>query len=154
MGEQSDHERLLASYPGLRRFAAVVGPGDVEPDDLVQEAYVRALRRGLDGIGDLDAYLRRTVVNLGANERRTWVRRQRALARHGAPADAVEASTFVDAGDLLALPADVRAVLWLVEVEAWSYAQAADLLGCSEGAARMRAARARRRLRLQIEEEG
>ena len=33
-------------YGDLRRFAAVVGWPDHDPDDLVQEAVFRALRRG------------------------------------------------------------------------------------------------------------
>ena len=32
-------------YPGLRRFAAVCGSFDTDPDDLVQEAVARTLRR-------------------------------------------------------------------------------------------------------------
>ena len=39
--------RIFADlYPSLRRFAAVVGSVDIDPDDLVQDALVRALRRG------------------------------------------------------------------------------------------------------------
>ena len=150
--DREERARLEAAYDGLRRFAAVVGPVDVEPDDLVQEAYVRALRRGLDGIEHLDRYLRRTIFNLSANERRSWTRRQRALGRHGVAAPSVD-ETFVDVSDLVSLPTDLRAVLWLVEIEGWTYAEVADVLGCSEGAARMRAARGRRSLRTTVTEE-
>lgn len=146
-------DELVARYERLRRFAAVVGPRDVEPDDLVQEAFVRVLRRGIDEIDDLDAYLRRTVLNLVSNERRSWLRRQRAFRRHGV-ADDIESSTFVDVGDLFALSPDLRAVLWLAEVEGWDYRQIGELLGCSDGAARMRAARAREALRTQLSGEG
>ena len=55
-----DAEVFDALYPALRRFAAVVGGLEVDPDDLVQEAVARALRRG--PLGELDnpgAYLRR-----------------------------------------------------------------------------------------------
>ena len=31
-------------YPKLRRFAAVVGPSEVDPNDLVQEALVRVMQ--------------------------------------------------------------------------------------------------------------
>src|SRR4051812_6161727 len=149
----SPREQLAERYERLRRFAAVVGPQDVEPDDLVQEAFVRVLRRGIDEVNDLDAYLRRTIVNLASNERRSWLRRQKALRCHGVAPD-TESVSFVDVGDLFALPADVRAVLWLAEVEGWDYRQIGDLIGCSEGAARMRATRARVALRAQISEEG
>ena len=49
-----DKDRALLDdlYPSLRRFAAVVGPAEVEPDDLVQEALLRVLERG--PLGRLD----------------------------------------------------------------------------------------------------
>jgi RNA polymerase sigma factor (sigma-70 family) len=145
--------RLAAAYPTIRRFAAVVGPADVEPDDLVQDAFVRVLRRGIDDIANLDAYLRRTVLNLSSNERRSWSRRQRAYRQERVVTETVPA-TFVDVADLLRLAPDVRAVLWLAEIEGWTHAEIAGLLGCSEEAARARASRGRRRLRLALVEEG
>jgi DNA-directed RNA polymerase specialized sigma24 family protein len=152
-GDGGSHaDRLIAEYDALRRFAAVVGPVDVEPDDLVQEAFVRVLRRGLDGIEHLDRYLRLIVMNLVRNEKRGWRRRQLAFVRHGVP-DPVIDSTFVDVSDLASLTADERAVLWLAEVEGWPYGQIAEVLQCSESAARMRGPRARRALQLQIAEE-
>jgi RNA polymerase sigma-70 factor (ECF subfamily) len=155
MADDDDlHDRLVAAYPTVRRFAAVVGPAGVEPDDLVQDAFVGVLRRGGAGIDNLEAYLRRAILNRSANERRGWSRRQRAFNRQGPPEAAVEASTFVDAADLLRLPAQVRALLWLVDVEGWSYRDASALVGCSEEAARARASRGRRRLRVALVEEG
>jgi RNA polymerase sigma-70 factor (ECF subfamily) len=154
MGDLDDQLRtdLVAAYPALRRFAAVVGPADVEPDDLVQDAFVALLRRGAEGIDDLDAYLRRTVLNLCANERRRWLRRQRAGQREVVATEVVSTS-FVDVAELLRLPPDVRAVLWLAEVEGWTHAEIGRLLGCSEESSRARASRGRRRLRLALVEE-
>ena len=40
-----DLEALRAQYEPLRRFAAVIGRWDVEPDDLVQEAFAKVLVR-------------------------------------------------------------------------------------------------------------
>ena len=151
-GPADERHALERAYEGLRRFAAAVGPPDVEPDDLVQEAFARVLRRGIGDIDDLERYLRRTVLHLSANERRSWTRRESAFARHGGPSSTTD-STLVEVSDLLALPGDVRAVLWLVEVEDWPYSEVAALLGCSEGAARMRAARGRRALRAMAKEE-
>src|SRR4051812_42133356 len=107
--------RLEAAYLPLRRFAAVVGPIEMDPDDLVHEAFVRALRRGLDHVDDVDAYLRRAVINLVLNERRSHVRRQAAFAR-AATDEPVAPTYFSDLADLLRLSPDVRAVLWLAEV--------------------------------------
>jgi RNA polymerase sigma-70 factor (ECF subfamily) len=152
MDREADGRALAATYPTLRRFAAVVGPPDVEPDDLVQEAFVRALRKGLSEIDDLTAFLRRVVLNLSSTSRRSFARRQSALARLGPVTTSVELETPL-VTELSRLPADLRAVLWLAEVEGWRYAEIAELLGCSEDAARTRAARARRRLRLELTEE-
>lgn len=141
--------RLEAAYPSLRRFAAVVGPADADPDDIVHDAFVRVLRRGLDGIDDLGPYLRRTVLNLVSNDRRRHARRKQAMARSFTE-EGVDATYFTDVADLLALPPEVRAVLWLAEVERWSYAEIGRLLGCTEDAARARASRGRRQLRLEL----
>src|SRR5262245_34527559 len=62
-------------YESLRRFAAVIGRWDVDPDDLVQEAYAKVLRRAEADIDDLGPYLRRAIVNLATDERRRLRRR-------------------------------------------------------------------------------
>src|SRR5712691_13290497 len=67
-------EALRVEYEPLRRFAAVIGRWDVEPDDLVQEAFAKVLVRQPAQIRDLGAYLRRTVVNLATDERRRYGR--------------------------------------------------------------------------------
>ena len=149
MGSESERARLEAAYAGTRRFAAVVGPPDVEPDDLVQEAFVRALQHGLDDVEDLGAYLRRIVLNLSTSARRTWTRRQAILRRVG-PDDAVVPFDSPLLSELSRLPAADRALLWLVEIEGWTYGEVGPLLGCSEDAARTRAARARKRLRIEL----
>lgn len=148
--ELDDAERDLIAelYPALRRIAAVAGPVDGEPDDLVQEALLRTLSK--QPLTELDsplAYLRRAIVNLASNERRGAARRRKALERLG-----------VDEGELPVYPADLeaildlpprqRAILYLVEVEGLQYAEAAGQLGISSVSARQLAARARKRARL------
>jgi RNA polymerase sigma-70 factor (ECF subfamily) len=163
-------------YPALRRFAALVAPTAVEPDDLVQEALYRTIRRApLDEYEDPAIYLRRVIVNLAANERRSLGRRRRAVARlqagdgssggsspgrpgrSGRSAGTGEAGVAArypsDVADLLRLPVEARAVLWMVEIEGATYAEAAAALGCTEEAARTRATRARRKLRAEIAED-
>ena len=57
--EDEERELITSLYTALRRIAAVAGSVDIEPDDLVQEALMRALRKG--PLTDLDnplAYLR------------------------------------------------------------------------------------------------
>jgi DNA-directed RNA polymerase specialized sigma24 family protein len=89
------------------------------------------------------------------NERRSAARHRRAVGRLGAHAsDPVVPSYPSDVDDLFRLAPDVRAVLFLAEVEGHSYARIGDLLACTEEAARARAARGRRRLRDELTREG
>lgn len=149
-GDESQLVEML--YAGLRRFAAVVAPFDVEPDDLVQEALARALRvRPLAEYDDLGSYVRKAMLHIAANERRRSDRFSRALVRLIRSRDARTPEYPSDLALLKTLPPDVRAVLYLAEVEQWTFAEVAELLGCSETAARARASRGRRTLRSVLE---
>lgn len=149
-----DHDAVLFEqlYPSLRRFAAVTAGADGDPDDLVQEAVARTLRRHpLTALDNPGAYLRRTIVHLASNRRRSLARWRGAMSQLRPVTDEGRAAEYSsDLSDLLALHPTSRAVLYLVEVEGRSYAEAAPLVGLSEEAARARAARARAQLRRQI----
>jgi DNA-directed RNA polymerase specialized sigma24 family protein len=152
----TDDELFGRLYPALRRFAAVVAPPETDPDDLVQEAVGRALRRGpLTALDNPGGYLRRAIVNLAANERRRLGRWRRARHRvtPGEGALGESASYPSDVADLLRLPPATRAALWLVDVEGRSFDEVAELLGSTADALRARASRARRALRQTITEE-
>jgi len=142
-------------YPALRRFAAVAAPTDMEPDDLLQEALVHVLRR--HALSDLDhptAYLKRTMVNLAVSHCRHMGARRRALTRAAASADCQADATYPsDLDELLALPPKERAALYLAEVEGYHFQEIGHMLGCSEGAARKSASRARAHLRLSFATE-
>lgn len=145
-------EELRALYEPVRRFAAVVGSWDVDPDDLVQDAYARVLLRNGSEIRDLGPYLRRTVMNLATDERRRSARARRALHRLDAAAEMRDTYPS-DLVDLLRVPPQVRALLFLVEVEGHAIAAAAPLVGMSHANARVALMRARRKLRSQLMEE-
>jgi RNA polymerase sigma-70 factor (ECF subfamily) len=149
----TDDSSLFRSlYPSLRQFAAVTGSVDVDADDLVQEAVARTLRsHRLVDLDDAGAYLRRAIVNLAANRRRSMARWRRAIARLDRIEEGQRAAYPTDLADLLRLEPEARALLFMVEVEGHSYAEASSVLGISEEAARTRAARARRRLRADLE---
>lgn len=139
-------------YPALRRFAAVAAPADLEPDDLVQEALVKVLRRR--SLSDLDhpsAYLRKTMVNLAASHYRRRGAERRALRRaatsHDLQTDPAYPSDVADLGEL---PPMQRAALYLAEVEGYRYDEIGQMLGCSRAAARKNASRGRERLRLVV----
>jgi DNA-directed RNA polymerase specialized sigma24 family protein len=148
-------QRLREQYEPLRRFAAVVGRFDVDPDDLVQNAFAKVLARAPDDIRDLGPYLRQIVVNLATDERRRASRTNVALRRIGPPLAALDTYPS-DLDDLLRVPARVRALLYLVEIERQPVADAAEIVGMSSSGARVALMRARRRLRgeLTMEAQG
>ena len=145
-------EALRAQYEPLRRFAAVIGRWDVEPDDLVQEAYAKVLVKRPSEIRDLGPYLRRMVVNLATDERRRVGRAATLTSKLST--DGVTTDSYPsDLSDLLGLPARVRALLYMVEVEGQQIAPAAEAVGMSSANARVALLRARRRLRAELSEE-
>lgn len=142
-------------YLPLRRFAGVVGSPALDPDDLVQEALVRVLRRGaLHELDNPGAYLRQTVVNLASSTWRRRARERRALRRVAAAGgDVAPVSYPSDVADLLQLEPPARAVLFLHDIEGLDFATVARMVDMREGAARMLASRSRRRLRTLLESE-
>jgi RNA polymerase sigma factor (sigma-70 family) len=142
-------------YPDLRRFAASICDFDDDPDDLLQEALTRVLRKGdLDHVDNLNAYLRRVIVNLRSNRRRRAVRQKRLQQRMRSDAAHVAEPEYPsDLEILLTLRPTDRVIVYLVDVEGWSFAEVGGLLGRPEPSVRLRATRARRALRDHIEKE-
>ena len=149
-----DSEVFAALHPALRRFAAVVRPPDVEADDLIQEALARALRQGrLDDLEDPLVYLRRVIFNIAASHRRSSIRhralRQKAIGRLNAVDDAYPS----DLSELMRVPTDQRAVMYLHIVEGMPHDEIGLALGISAEASRARLSRGLRRLRIDIQEQ-
>ena len=77
-----DRVFVAGLYQPLRRFAGVVGRPDIDPDDLVQEAFVRTLQtRRLDEFDYPGAYPRRVVLNVARSQRRRIGRARRVVGR-------------------------------------------------------------------------
>lgn len=135
-------------YPSLRRFAAVVAPTDLEPDDLLQEALVSVLRRR--SLSELDhpaAYLRRTILNASRAHNRVRGRRRRAMTTYAASATRPAPPGYPsDLEELLRLPPRERAALYLHEVEGYRFTEIGPMIGCSESAAKKASSRGRKRL--------
>src|SRR3954470_11298011 len=113
--DASDTEVARALYRGWRRFAAVIGPLEAEPDDLVQEALARALRRrSLSGLDDPDRYVRVVMLRLASNARRHLAVERRWRQRHRATVSSADTYPS-DVTELARLAPSVRAVLFLVE---------------------------------------
>ena len=145
-------DELRSLYEPLRRYAAVVARWDVDPDDLLQEAFTRILTVQPGNVRDRRAYLRQTIVNLAMNERRR-TRRATAAIHRVAGAGPEPDDYPSDLSDVMRLEPRVRGLLYLVEVEGEPITDAADAVGMSAAAARMALSRARRRLREEVSEE-
>ena len=153
MGVADDAAIFRELYPQLRRFAAVVAPIEVDPDDLVQDALEGTLRRhSLAALGAPKAYLCRVIMNLASNHRRRLARARTALER-ARPGNAAEPSYPSDVSELMRLPASHRAMLFLHEVEGYTYGEIATLLDLSGHAVAKASQRARARLSDELQRE-
>jgi len=155
----TDDDVLTAHlYNRLLRFAAVVDPLNPDPADLVQEAVARTLRKQhLTDLRDPEPFLARVIVRLASNRRRHFIRTGTAMARVAAELQVSSPSSDgFDSGAataLLALNARDRALLYLRVVEGRPFAEAAQVVGISETAARQRVSRAMARLRSHYAED-
>ncbi len=157
-GSQDAGRRLMAEHgPSMVRTAwNVLGRyGGNEADDVVQEAFIAALTTRALPTGDLGAWLRAIAARKALDHvRRSRRRGERPLVDPEAPG--VERASgespkarlevlMVRQGLRRLSPAD-RAVLTLVDLEGRSMAEAAEALGLTNVAVRLRAVRARRKL--------
>ena len=147
MAQSIDRQIFGDLYPSLRRFAAVVGDDDMEPDDLVQEVLASALRQGpLAQLDDAGAYLRTSIIHLvRANRRSAGRQRSKAPLISAALDDAHHDTDAFDLEGLLPNDPVDRALVWLTAIEGYPGAQAAPLVGLSHAAARKRLSRIRSR---------
>lgn len=135
----TDRDIYEAVAPGLTRFAtALVGAGDAA--DVVSTVVVRVLaRRTLSSIEKPEAYLMQAVMNEARALHRGRKRRTSALVRIGpAPVsrDAAELATTELTSAVMSLPPQQRAAAYLVYWCDYSAAEAAELMGWSQGTAR------------------
>jgi RNA polymerase sigma-70 factor (ECF subfamily) len=171
-------EVLLTHLDAVHRLARHLAPPGVNPDDLVQETYLRALDSvPVREIRNPRAWLLTICLNVVRNE----ARRQ---SRH--PLQLVEPTALVEAGGasrssgasgmavgqdpsrdvelaerrravgraLAGLPAEQRESVVLVDVVGCTAREAAELIGCPRGTVLARVHRGRRRLVALLESEG
>jgi RNA polymerase sigma-70 factor (sigma-E family) len=124
-------------------------------EDVAQESFAKLWSaRSRVRAGDIDAYLRRIVVNqaLTSLRRRWWQERptgdipELAINSETGPVD--DRQSLLAA--LAALPARQRAVIVLRYAWDMSEMQVADVLGCSVGTVKTQASRGLTRLRAQL----
>ena len=152
-------ERLLAERGNwLMGIALALTGRHADAEDLLQAALERLVRNRRSITVDAEAYLRRTLYNLAADgwrRRGAWRRKVPLLRTEQASAAAggtTDAMATVDLRDalvrlLMRLPPRQRAVIMLRYWEQLSAAEAAEVLGCSEGTVKSAASKGLRRLR-------
>jgi RNA polymerase sigma-70 factor, ECF subfamily len=135
---------------------------DQDAQDIVQEAYVRALK-GFPGFrgGNPRAWLLTIVRNTAY----TWTKKKRLQQEKIVPFDveihdatvevapseeSLESRRQLLEGALHRLPAEFREVLLLFELQNWSYKAIAAALGVPLGTVMSRLSRARRRLQQEL----
>jgi RNA polymerase sigma-70 factor (sigma-E family) len=148
---------VAARGPALLRLAYTLSGNRVDAEDVVQEALARALPRWdrISRVDDVDAYVRRMVVNVHTS----WWRRFR---RRESPVELVRDSVADAPGGLLpdqraglwaacrALPEVQRTAIVLRYYEQLEYAEIAELTGVREGSVRSRVSRGLATLRQSV----
>lgn len=148
-------ELLLAERGNqLMRTAVLLAGGRPDGEDLLQAALERLIRQGHRITGNPEGYLRRTLYNLAADgwrRQETW-RRKLPVISGGQRTTEPDLTAAIDLRDALIralyqLPPQQRAAVVLRHWEQLSDAEAAAVLGCSEGTVKAAASRGLRRMR-------
>jgi RNA polymerase sigma-70 factor, ECF subfamily len=148
-------DELVAMLPSLERRAYRWCRDAAEAQDLAQDTVMRALGSGpsFDSAGHLRAWLYTVLRNLFISRRRRAQSWQRACGElsglaHAAPAAAPAAAFLTPSVEraLARLPEAFARVVRLVDLEDYSYADAANTLGVPVGTVMSRLFRARQRL--------
>lgn len=143
-------------YARLVRALAVIGGDREAAADASQEAFIQACLRW-DRISRYDdpvAWVRRVALNRLSNQRRSLVRKLRAIARSGdpepAPAPSLEALHLADA--LRQLPEQQRTAVALHYVEGLQVREVAQAMNVTDGTVNRHLHRARQSLRPALED--
>lgn len=145
---------------GLRRYLVRFESAEASADDLVQETFVRVIRyaASFDPGRSFRGWVYRIARNVGV-----------ASLPAGLPGEALDDVQLAAADDphreyqvraaldalaaaVEALPQPDRQVIVLARIEGRSYREVARILGCTEGAVKLRVFRALRRLRARLAE--
>jgi len=151
---------VAARGPALLRLAYTLTGNSADAQDVVQEALARALPRWsrISTVADVDAYVRRMVVNEHTSLWRRFRRRE-------SPVEVMADGPSLDEGGVepddrrriwlacQALPEAQRTAVVLRYYEQLEYAEIAALTGVREGSVRSRVSRGLAVLRAELGEE-
>jgi RNA polymerase sigma factor (sigma-70 family) len=153
----SDHGRIVAHIPGLRRYARMLAGDSHRADDLVQETLLRACAKW--SLWKPSPKLRQWLFTIMHN---VFINQLKAAPPPAQSLDSIEGfepsmpapdvGMAIDLERALAqLPGEQREVLLMVAVEDFSYEEVARVTGVPIGTVMSRLSRARRRLHALME---
>jgi RNA polymerase sigma-70 factor (ECF subfamily) len=161
MTDEAFAELVRTTSARLYRLALRMTGSPAEAEDILQETYLRAhvalADAQFEGRAALPTWLYRVTVNvcldaLRRRKRWRWISRVLHSASSESTARTEAHAALAETAELLAgLPPEQVGALVLTQVEGHSNAEAAGLLGCSEGAVEQRLIRARAALRRRTE---
>ncbi|MGH9786127.1 MAG: RNA polymerase sigma factor [Terriglobia bacterium] len=133
--------------PRVRNFLRLYVGTPQAADDIAQEAFMQ-LWRSPNGFDPTRGTLKAYVFGIARKRAADWWRRQRPAGDLSAePAQARGETTALLEDALARLAPDERGLLWLREVEGYSYDELAEILGIPLGTVKSRLFAARERLR-------
>ena len=145
---------ILASEETLYHVAKSLLASDADCADAIQEAIVKAFS-SLHTLRQ-DSYAKTWLVRILINECYTLIRRQKrtvSLEEYQCQEVLREATDYSDLYEaVLHLPADTRICVILYYLEGYSIKETAKLLGITESAVKNRLARARTKMRRELEQ--
>jgi RNA polymerase sigma-70 factor (sigma-E family) len=147
---------VAARGTALLRLAYTLTGNAADAEDVVQDALARALPRWdrISKVGDVDAYVRRMVVNAHTSWWRKFRRRESPVAEvRDSTAPAARTRDDVLWAACRALPEPQRTALVLRYYEQLEYAEIAELTGVREGSVRSRVSRGLAALRVAMGED-
>lgn len=145
-------QKITEVLPRIRRFAYSLTGTKADADDLLQATVLRLLERSVPGNVDLAKWAFRVCKNIWVDELRARNVRTRAATSgnivdresYDGQKSVMDKLVLSEINDALnQLPDEQRAVLVLVTVEGYSYADAADVLDTPVGTVMSRISRAR-----------
>lgn len=137
---------VLCDRHGPRLKAAAARIAGQDADDAVQDGCLKAFRRAAAFRGDsaVTTWLHRIVTNAAFDIRRRSPLVAEPVGEATTDPQTAQADTRLDLRQLWSgIPTDQQAALLLVDMMGYPYAEAAEILGVSEGTLKSRASRAR-----------
>lgn len=153
---------VAARGPTLLRLAYTLTGNVADAEDVVQEALARALPRWerIAAMDDVDAYVRRMVINAHTSRWRRWRRRETPVEQVYPPEPVGDGEPRVEPDErqriwraCQSLPEAQRTAVVLRYYEQLEYAEIAALTHVREGSVRSRVSRGLAALRVELGED-